>query len=98
MPPTRTLPLALALGLTLATTAGCGKKPSPEQCEEFADHFVELLRESHAEDAKKADRVEKIAHGMRQKVVDACAKEGTVKEVECVLAAESITDVEANCD
>ncbi len=98
MPVTRHLPIALLLGHSLAAGTGCSKKPSPEQCEEFTDHFVELLRASQADDPKKADRVEKIAHGMRPKVVDACAAEGTVKEVECVLAAESITEVEANCN
>ena len=29
--------------------------------------------------------------------IDTCVKEGTAKEVECVLAAASLTDVETNC-
>jgi hypothetical protein len=86
------LPISLlALGLLLS---GCTKKPSEEQCEQFADHFVKLLEESRE---KPDARIKKLARDQRQNVVDTCVKDGSVKEVECVLAQTSRVDVEANC-
>ena len=82
-----------SLSLSLALTA-CTKKPSEDQCEAFADHFVKLLEESRD---KPDARIKKLAQEQRQKVVSACVADGSVEEVECVLAQTSIADVEANC-
>jgi hypothetical protein len=85
--------LAGLLGIGLILPA-CNKKPTEEQCEEFADHFVKLLEESRGQpDA----RIRKLAHSQRQSLIDTCVKEGTAKEVECVLAQSSMLDVEAKC-
>lgn len=87
-------PLALlALVAALAGT-GCAKKPSEDQCEQFADHFVNLLAESRG---KPDARIKKLAQNQRQELVDVCVSEGSVKEVECVLAQTSVLDVEAHC-
>ena len=72
----------------------CSKKPSLEQCEAFADHFVELLQASRD---KPDARIRKLARSQRDKIIDACTKDGTVEEVECVLAQDSIGEVEAEC-
>ncbi len=89
----RILPLAGLLGVALILSA-CAKKPSEEQCEQFADHFVKLLEESRD---KPDARIHKLARKQHQDLVDSCVEDGTAKEVECVLAQASIGDVEANC-
>jgi hypothetical protein len=91
--PLRSLSLVVLLGISLSLSA-CGKKPSEEQCEQFADHFVKLLEESRE---KPDARIRKLAQNQRQSVVDTCVKDGSLKEVECVLDQSSILDVEANC-
>jgi hypothetical protein len=92
-PRRRNVLLAGVLGVGLLTSA-CAKKPTEEKCEEFADHLVKLLQESRD---KPDPRIRKLANAMRQEVVDSCVQEGTAKEVDCVLAASSILEVEANC-
>ena len=81
----------LLLGLTLTA---CSKKPTEEQCEEFADHLVKLLEESRE---KPDARIRKLAQNQRQDMIDKCVLEGTLDGIECVLAQSSIGDVEANC-
>jgi len=89
----RSLSLAGLLSLGVMLTA-CTKKPTEEQCEQFADHFVKLLEESRAQpDA----RIRKLANNQRQGIIDSCVEGGDVKEIECVMAQTSIGDVEANC-
>ena len=89
----RHLSLAGLIGIGL-TLSACAKKPTEERCDEFADHFVKLLEESRD---KPDARIRKLAQNQRQDLVDSCVKDGTAKEVECVLAQASIGDVEANC-
>jgi hypothetical protein len=85
--------LAGLLGIGLLLPA-CTKKPSEEQCEEFADHLVKLLEESRGQpDA----RIRKLAQTQRQSLIDTCVRDGSVKEVECVLAATSMLAVETHC-
>jgi len=74
--------------------SACGKKPTEEQCEQFADHFVKLLEESRD---KPDARIRKLANNQRQSLIDTCVQEGTLKEIECVMDQSSIGDVEANC-
>ncbi|WP_106395787.1 hypothetical protein [Enhygromyxa salina] len=81
------------LGVSVVLTA-CTKKPSEEQCDAFADHFVKLLEESRD---KPDSRIKKLANDQRDKVISACVSDGSVEEVECVMAQTSIADVEANC-
>lgn len=85
-------PTAALLCAALALS-GCGK-PTQEQCDEFADHFVELLKESRE---RPSSRINKLADEQHDKIVEACIEDGSVEEVECVLAQKSIGDVEANC-
>jgi hypothetical protein len=92
-PSKRLFVLAGLLGIALLLPA-CSKKPTEEQCELFADHFVKLLEDSRG---KPDARIRKLAHGQRQSLVDTCVKEGTAKEVECVMAQASMLAVEANC-
>lgn len=82
-----------ALSACLVTTA-CTKKPSEEQCEAFADHFVKLLEGSRD---KPDARIKKLANDQRDKVIGACVSDGSVEEIECVMAQSSLADVEANC-
>lgn len=87
-------PLALALTLALVPLAGCGKKPSEEQCKQFSAHFIKLLEESRE---KPDSRVKQLARTYEDKMVEACVTQGTLAEVECVLAQTTLADVEANC-
>ena len=87
------LPLLAGL-LGILLLPACSKKPSEEQCEQFADHFVKLLEESRE---KPDARIRKLAQNQRQSLIDTCVSEGSVKEIDCVLAATSMLEVEANC-
>jgi hypothetical protein len=89
----RSLSLAGLLSLGVMLTA-CTKKPTEEQCEQFADHLVKLLEESRG---KPDARIRKLAQNQRQGIVDSCVEEGDAKEIECVMGQSSIGDVEANC-
>ncbi|PRQ08022.1 hypothetical protein [Enhygromyxa salina] len=91
--PRRVFLCSALLGASVLLTA-CAKKPSEAQCDEFADHFVKLLEESRD---KPDSRIKKLANDQRDKVVEACVSEGSVAEVECVLAQTSIAAVESNC-
>jgi hypothetical protein len=74
--------------------AACTKKPSEQQCEAFADHFVKLLEESRE---KPDARIKKLAGEQRDKVIEACVRDGSQEEVDCVMAQASLADVAANC-
>ncbi len=85
------LPVLLA---SLVLLPGCSKKPSEEQCDQFATHLVKLLEDtSDVPDS----RVKQLARTYQDKIVEACLTKGTVAEVECVLAQASLADVETEC-
>lgn len=86
--------LILALPCSCLVLSACAKKPSEEQCQGFADHFVKLLEESRE---RPDSRIKKLADEQRDKLIEACVKEGSVEEVECVMAQSALADVEANC-
>ena len=87
---------ACLLTVLLASTSltACTKKPSEEQCGEFADHMVELLQASRE---KPSSKIQKMAQDKRQDIISKCVGDGSVEEVECVLAQESLEDLAANC-
>ena len=93
MRPALRVTVFVTLSVSLALTA-CTKKPSEEQCDAFADHFVELLENSRD---KPDARIKKLANDQRDKVIGACVSEGSVEEVECVMAQSTLEDVAANC-
>jgi hypothetical protein len=93
MPTSRRVLVFASLSACLLTSA-CTKKPSEEQCQAFADHFVKLLEESRE---KPDGRIKKLANDQRDDVIGACVSDGSVEEVECVMAQTSLTDVAANC-
>jgi hypothetical protein len=91
--PPRILLFSALLGASM-TLSACSKKPSEAQCDAFADHFVKLLEESRE---KPDARIKKLAHDQRDKVIETCVTEGSVAEIDCVMAQTSIAAVEANC-
>ncbi len=91
-PPRRVLVFATLSACLLASA--CTKKPSEEQCQAFADHFVKLLEESRE---KPDGRIKKLANEQRDDVVGACVADGSVQEVECVMAQTSLADAATNC-
>lgn len=93
MPSPRPVLVFAALSACLVMAA-CTKKPSQEQCDAFTDHFVKLLEESRE---KPDARIKKLANDQRDKVIEACVRDGSVQEVECVMAQTSLADVAANC-
>ncbi len=90
--------IALSVALLGSFAVGCGGKPTQEQCQEFADKFVALMLAGDAGGAGQADEAaQAVADELKAELVDDCVKEGTKKEVDCVLAASSMEDVEKNC-
>lgn len=86
--------LALVLVASLVPLAGCGAKPSEEQCQQFVAHLISLIEKSRD---KPDGRIKQLARTYEDKMIEACVTEGTLREVECVLAQESLEDVESNC-
>lgn len=74
--------------LTLTTTCGCVSRASPAQCEVMVEHIIELSRAGH--EGRAAEIAVEVTSERRQAVFDRCVADGTVAEVECVLAAESL--------
>jgi hypothetical protein len=86
----------VSIALTGCFAAGCGGKPTKDECDLFADKFVTLMLAG--EGAGGADETAKtLGAEVKAGLVDDCVKEGTKKEIDCVLAASTIEEVEANC-
>ena len=88
-------PLTFALGLVAATAlSGCsGKKPTEAQCQDFTDHYIELLKLGDA----KGKKVEKVPLKQRDRILELCTIEGTEAEVLCALQQATFDDIAANC-
>lgn len=80
---------ALALGLCACN----GKKPNEDQCQEFTDHYIELLKQPDAEGRK----VDKVPLKQRDRILELCMIEGTEAEVVCALEQDSFEAIGANC-
>lgn len=72
---------------------GCVGRAEPGQCEAMADHVVELSRAAHS--GRAAEIANAVASERRAALVERCVAEGTVAEVECVLAAKSLEAIQA---
>ncbi len=80
-----------ALGLA-CSLLGCVRRAEPPQCEAMADHVIDLSRAAHT--GRAAEIAGRVASQRRQDLIDRCMADGTVAEVECVLAAESLDAVQ----
>ncbi len=80
------LPAVFALGLV----AGCDSKPSEQECEEAAEKFFELLAEDQGNEGAIAEMNKEMADGFKS----SCIKEGTKKEVKCIMDAKTFADIE----
>lgn len=87
--------IALSIAFLSSFAVGCGGKPTKEECEKFADKFVDLM--FAGEDGGSDETAKALGAEVKNELVDDCVKEGTKKEVDCVLAASSMEEVEANC-
>lgn len=88
--------LALSFAFLGSFLVGCGGKPTKDECEKFADHFVKLMLEGQGE--ASGDAASGLGKEVHDELVDSCMKEGTKKEVDCVLNAKTADEIEANCD
>lgn len=87
--------IALSVAFLSSFAVGCGGKPTKDECEKFADKFVDLM--FAGEDAGDSEAAKALGADVKTELVDDCVKEGSKKEVDCVLAASSMEEVEANC-
>lgn len=78
--------------LLLGVSSGCVARAEPEQCEAMVEHIIELSRAAHQ--GRAAEIAVEAASERRQAVLDRCLADGTVAEVECVLAAESLEAIQ----
>ncbi|HLT38150.1 MAG TPA: hypothetical protein VK034_17820 [Enhygromyxa sp.] len=78
--------------LTLALTCGCVARARPEQCQAMVEHIIALSRAAHQ--GRAAEIAAEVASERRQAVLDRCLTDGTVAEVECVLAADSLEAIQ----
>jgi hypothetical protein len=79
-------------GIMLGVALGCVSRAQPEQCEQMVEHVIALSRAAH--EGRAAEIAEEVASERRQVVLDRCLSDGTVAEVECVLAAESLEAIQ----
>ena len=86
--------LAALVGVSLI--AGCGGKPTEADCDKFAEKFVELMSEGTEGDAA-AEMAKSLAEGMKPELKKTCMEEGTKADVQCVLDAKTMEDLEKNC-
>lgn len=75
-----------------ALMVACAPRPSPEQCEAMVEHIVVLTRESH--EGSAAELAARVAEEHREALLERCASEGTAAEVECVLAAGALDEIQ----
>jgi hypothetical protein len=84
--------VAISLALPLAMVA-CAPRPSPAQCEAMVEHIIALTRDSH--EGSAAELAAAVAEEHREALLERCASEGTASEVECVLAAGALDEIQA---
>lgn len=75
----------------LVLVVGCTARPSPAQCEQMVEHVIELTAARH--EGRAAVIAEEAAQRHRESLHKACLDDGTLAEVECVLAAASLDEV-----
>ncbi len=78
----------MALGLAGLSLLACVGRPDAQRCEALADHVVELGRAAQV--GRAAEIAAAVASERRQALFERCLADGTVAEVECVLAADSL--------
>ena len=83
----------IAAGFTVSLAVGaCGGKPSEDDCKKFADHFATLMVKGQEGPALEISK--QVAEGMKEELIKNCKETGTKAEVDCVLKAASMEDVE----
>lgn len=83
------------LAITTTTSAGCiSKRPNQNQCNEFVDHLVALMKKA-GHPASKADKLAKDK--VRDDMVDECTMRGTLSEVRCSMQQSTLADITKNC-
>ena len=76
----------IGLVVALLPVLACSRKPTEAECEAFTDHLVELLVDA----GENEKRVRKLGNKHADAMIEACVRGGTIEEVECSLAAESL--------
>lgn len=74
---------------------GCAQRATEEDCDKFADKFIDMM--SADENGKPDPTVRKMLEGDYESLKEKCMKEGTKKEVDCVLSKNTMEEVEADC-
>ncbi|MFV8749610.1 hypothetical protein ACNOYE_03550 [Nannocystaceae bacterium ST9] len=83
---------AIVSMLMMTVTVGCAQRPSEDRCRAMVDHVVELMRASH--EGRASEIAGAVAEERRQALLDRCLIEGTAAEVECVLEASELAEIQ----
>ncbi len=86
---------SLSAALVLVTLSGCAR-PSEEECDAAAKKMASFFAGTDAaapDEDNKAAR--ELAEGMVEEIKADCLKQGTKREVECIMAAKTLEDMEA---
>lgn len=87
----KTLPLvAITAAFTVGLVAGCDSKPSEDECNKAADHYLELLNEEQGSEGPMAEMNQEMRDGMQSD----CTQSGSKKWIECVNNAKTVADAE----
>jgi hypothetical protein len=86
-------PTSMAAIVSLTATLACAPRPSDGRCEAMVDHVVALMRASH--DGRAADIAGGVAQERHATLLERCLSDGTAAEVECVLGAETLDEIQA---
>lgn len=85
--------LVPCLAFAFAASACTGKKPSEESCQEFVDHFAELLAKGDDEGHK----LRKMNLKQRDTVLEICTQQGTAAMITCSKQHDSFEAIAENC-
>jgi len=80
------------LSLLAAFVLGACAKPTEADCEQLADHVIDLMVKDVGVEGME-DAIREEAEKERPKLIEEC-KGGTKTEVDCLLAAQSREDME----
>jgi hypothetical protein len=88
-----TWPTALLLVGCALLVQGCGKRPSPEECEALLDHYVELLVNSDRPGTNAAEK-HKLQLQAREKAKEdpefaACSERVSRRQLDCAMNASN---------
>ena len=85
---------SLVVALAATSVACTGAKPSREDCDQFTEHFEELLKQKKDPEGRQ---FKKMSLKQQERILELCTGKGTKAEVVCALEQDSLEAIAENC-